>query len=346
MKNTLRVLCLLMCLVLSLSLFACTKDNNNSDGDNSPSGDNDPSGDNEQKPSTVHANVGVLKGPTGVGAVKLADDSKNNKTQGDYTVSFYETTDVSQIVSSISNGSLDIAAVPINMASTLFAKTKSNVQVICANALGVLSIVGTQDITNISQLKGMTINVVGQASTPEYIIKYVLTQNNIDPSKDVTLNYVADANLAVAGINETTVAMIPEPAVSVNLSKNSQLRVLFNMTEEWNKVCDTQLIQGCLVVRKDFAASNPATVALFLEEYAASVKYVNENHDAAADLLVEYSIIANKTFALKAIPNCNCVCITGQDMKSSVSAMLNVLYQASPSSIGGALPTDDFYYGI
>lgn len=339
MKNTVRVLCLLMCLVLSFSLFACAKDDNHPDDDT-------PSGDNSQTPSTVHANIGVLKGPTGVGTVKLADDSKNNRTQGDYTISFYETTDVNQIVSSVSNGSLDIAAVPINLASTLFAKTKSNVQVICANALGVLSIVGTQDITSISQLKGMTVNVVGQASTPEYIIKYVLSQNGIDTSKDVTLKYVADANTAVAGLNETTVAMIPEPAVSVNLSKNSQLRVLFNMTEEWNKVCETQLIQGCLIVRKDFAASNPETVALFLEEYAASVKYVNENHDAAAELLVEYSIIANKNIAAKAIPNCNCVCITGQNMTSAVAAMLNVLYQANPSSIGGALPTDDFYYGV
>jgi NitT/TauT family transport system substrate-binding protein len=32
-------------------------------------------------------------------------------------------------------------------------------------------------------------------------------------------------------------------------------------------------------------------------------------------------------------------------MKTAVSGMLGVLFEANPKSIGGKLPGDDFYYG-
>lgn len=351
MKSTLKLICLILSLVMMLSLFACAvkddklPDDGDGEGNNDNENNGNDAGGDDNKADPVHINVAVLKGPTGVGTVKLASDSDKKLTQGDYTVSFYETTEVSNIIANVVNGSVDIAAVPINAAAMLNAKTNGGVQVICANALGVLSIVGKTDAEEITDLKGMTINVVGQASTPEYIIKYVLTQNGVNPETDVNLVYYTDANAAVAAIGDGIVAMIPEPALSVNLAKDAELEVLFNMTDEWNKVCETKLIQGCLVVRSAFAEANPEAVSLFLTEYAASVDYVNNNISEAAALLVEYSIIANQTVAAAAIPNCNVVCITGSEMKSSVSAMLTVLYNASPSSVGGALPADSFYYG-
>ena len=45
-----------------------------------------------------------------------------------------------------------------------------------------------------------------------------------------------------------------------------------------------------------------------------------------------------------AIPHCNIVGITGEEMKTSVSAYLDVLFAANPSSVGGALPDEAFYY--
>ena len=48
--------------------------------------------------------------------------------------------------------------------------------------------------------------------------------------------------------------------------------------------------------------------------------------------------------AEKAIPNCNIVCVTGEDMQAMVSGMLIVLHAANPQSVGGALPGEDMYY--
>ena len=48
--------------------------------------------------------------------------------------------------------------------------------------------------------------------------------------------------------------------------------------------------------------------------------------------------------AEKAIPACNIVCITGQEMMTSVQGYLQVLFDQNPQAVGGSLPGDDFYY--
>ena len=50
--------------------------------------------------------------------------------------------------------------------------------------------------------------------------------------------------------------------------------------------------------------------------------------------------------AEKALPYCNIVCLTGQEMFEKLSGYLQVLAEAAPESVGGALPGDDFYYGV
>jgi NitT/TauT family transport system substrate-binding protein len=65
--------------------------------------------------------------------------------------------------------------------------------------------------------------------------------------------------------------------------------------------------------------------------------------DAAA-LCEEYGII-KAPVAKKAIPNCNIVCITGNEMKDALSGCLQVIFDQNPKAVGGKLPLDDFYYG-
>ena len=50
--------------------------------------------------------------------------------------------------------------------------------------------------------------------------------------------------------------------------------------------------------------------------------------------------------AVKAVPNCNIVFITGEEMKQKLSGYLKVLSEQNPKAIGGMLPADDFYYGL
>lgn len=333
-------MCVVLTLAMLFTLAACEQKKGESDDNKTPGGDN--GGDSAQK---TEIKVGVLKGPTGIGAVKFMKDAQTGKTSGKYSVTLYETASVGNLNNDIINGTLDIAALPINAGAMLYNKSGGKIQVIAANALGVLSIVGKEDISDIKDLKGKTVHTTGQASTPEYIINYVLKQNGLSAGEDVEIKYYPDGNTALAAmLKDGGYAMLPEPATTSALAKNVDLKIVLDMTKEWDKVSDTQLIQGCLVVNKAFADSHKAEVEEFLREYAAGVKFVQENPSDAAELVVEYEIIANKAMAEKSIPRSNVACITGSEMKDAVSAMLGVLYSANASSVGGKLPDDAYYY--
>ena len=44
-----------------------------------------------------------------------------------------------------------------------------------------------------------------------------------------------------------------------------------------------------------------------------------------------------------AIPECNIVFVTGDEMKQTASGFFEVLYDANPQSIGGVVPDDGIY---
>ena len=67
------------------------------------------------------------------------------------------------------------------------------------------------------------------------------------------------------------------------------------------------------------------------------------NLDDAAELVAQYGITANANIAKAAIPQANMVCLTGDELKG-ISDYYEVLYAADPTSIGGAIPDDNFYY--
>lgn len=123
------------------------------------------------------------------------------------------------------------------------------------------------------------------------------------------------------------------------------LQVAMDLTEEWDKVSPAgSLVQGCIVIRREFAEQHPAEVAAFLAEYEASVVFLQENIAEAAQMIAAQGIFAKAPVAQKAIPNCNICYIDGEEMKTAMSEFLNIMMQAAPASIGGALPADDFYY--
>lgn len=331
MKKAFRILAALLAVLTLVSLVACSPE------------------------EETRIKVGVLKGPTGMGAVKLAEDAKATlDTPDGYDITFYETANVAQLNSDILNGTVDVAALPINACAALFNKSEGKVQVIATNALGVLSIVGSTDLTSVADLKGKTVHTTGQASTPEYIINFLLSKNGLtavtDPSaplgeNSVRVLYHADGNTAIAKmkLDSGSFAMLPEPAATVATTQG--FKICLSVTDEWDKVSETKLVQGCLVVNKAFAEAHPKAIEGFLGAYNASVDYVNatENADAVAKLLVDYGIVPKAPIAKQAITRANIVCQVGATMKADVEAMLNVLFSANPASVGGKLPTDDFY---
>lgn len=293
-------------------------------------------------------NITAIAGPTGVGLVDLMQKQADGETANNYQFNVVSAPD--QAVAAIVNGAADIAAVPTNLASTLYKKTQGKVQVLAVNTLGVLHILTNgEEVATVADMKGKTIYTSGKGANPEYILKYVLEKNGIDPEKDVKIEYVADNDtLATLVANGTAkVAMVPEPKASAVLMQKKEVKRVLNMTEEWKKVAgdESALMMGCVVARTDFVEQNPKAVKKFLKEYKASITAVNENVDAAATLCETYKIIPKAPIAKAAIPNCGLTYVDGKEMKVQLSGYLTVLNGYNPAAIGGELPADAFYYG-
>lgn len=291
--------------------------------------------------------VGAMSGPTAMSMVKLMKDSEEGAAKGNY--SFAElSTDSAAYVAGLSNGDMDIASVPSNLAANLYAKTEGGVVVLAQCVEGVLQLVERGDsVATFTDLMGKTIYATGQGAVPEYVIRYLLKGNGMDADQDVSLVWCADTTEALSYVNqeEDAIAILPQPFVTAALAQVEDLRVVADLNEEWEKLgTDNGIVTGVIVARKAFVESYPDAVKTFLEEYQASCEFAVTNVEEAAELIAEYGIVPKAPLAKKALPECHIVCRTGSDMKTQVEGFLQILFEQNPKAVGGSMPGDDFYY--
>lgn len=304
-------------------------------------------------PKKPEVRITTIAGPTGVGMAQLMAQNDAQKTANAYTFDVVD--DPTKAVAAVSNGSTDIAAVPTNLAATLYKKTSGKVQILAVNTLGVLYMLDNgAGIKAVADLKGKEIYSSGQGANPEYVLRYILEKNGLNPDKDVKLHFVEDNDALTAAIVQgaAQVAMVPEPKVTACLVQMKAAgktvpTVALNMTEEWNKVAggNSTLMMGCVIARKEFVEKNGAAVQAFLKEYERSITAVKSDVEAAAGWCETYKIIPKAAIAKQAIPRCGLTFVTGAAMKQQLSGYLDVLFKANPKVVGGSMPADDFYYG-
>ena len=104
------------------------------------------------------------------------------------------------------------------------------------------------------------------------------------------------------------------------------------------------LSMGCVIVRRAYAQEHPEALAQFMADYAASVEMVNADVSGAAQLVQKHGILPKAAVAERAIPNCHIVFITGEAIRAQIEPLYQLLYDANPASVGGAMPDDAFYY--
>lgn len=299
----------------------------------------------ETQPVAADINIAVMTGPTAIGLVKVMKDNEDGAAANNYNFQvFGEATEIS---TGLVKGELDVACVPCNLASVLYNKTEGGIVVAGINTLGVLYIVETgNSIQSVSDLAGKTIYTTGQGTTPEYTLRYILSGNGIDPDSDVDIEFKSEAAEVVAALSENpeSIAMLPQPYVTVAMNNNEQLHIALDITEEWEKLDSTStVVTGVVVARKKWVDAHTDAFNAFLDEYPASAAYTNDNVDDAAALIEAFGIF-KAAIAKKAIPYCNVTFISGSEMKDKIGRYLAVLYEQNPASVGGKLPDDNFYY--
>lgn len=346
MKKLLSLLCVLS---LSAALLAGCSTAGDAGTSETPGSSSTPS-DVTEMADPIDVNVMALKGPTAMGMVEFMNEADSGTiTDNNYHFNITAATD--EVSAALAQGTTDIAAVPANLASVLYNNTEGGVQVLAINTLGVLYIVESGDtVHSVEDLRGKTIYASGKGNTPEAALNYVLTQNGIDPSADVTIEWKSEQAECLSALmaEENAIAMLPQPFVTTAQAQSESLRVALDLTEEWDALqADSEtpstLVTGVVVARTEFVEEHPEAISNFLDYYQQSVEYVNANVEDAAQLVGQYDIVTAEV-AQKALPECNIVFIEGAEMKEKLSGYLSVLFEQNPQSVGGALPDDAFYF--
>ena len=352
-KNFKSILALCLTLALVFALAACGQKTDAPDEQ-----DKQQTEQQTENDTSAHYAIAALKGPTAMGLVKLMRENdemtsamlRSDKPYEGEVGNFYTFTlagSADEVTPALIKGELDMACVPANLAAVLYGKTNGEIEVLAVNTLGVLYIVENgESVQSIKDLAGKTIVAAGKGSTPEYALRYLLAENGIDPDSDVTIDWKSEHSECVAALasGQATIALLPQPFVTVAQGKIEGLRMALDLNAEWDALDNgSALITGVIVGRRAVVEENPAAVNEFLKDYAASVDWVNANTAEAAALIGEYGIV-DAAVAEKALPYCNIVCLTGADLLEALPGYLEVLYNANPAAVGGEMPDNSFYF--
>lgn len=337
----------LTALALSLTLLcACTPKTPDPTPEPTPTAV--PTAEPTAAPQGQEVRVAMLKGPTGLGCARLIEESVEGRAEGRYT--FTVCAEPTEAVAKLTGKEVDIAALPTNLAAALYHKTDGGVQLLALNTYGVLYILENgESIQELTDLEGRTIHAYGQGANPEFVLNYLLEQNELVPGEDVSIEWHAstDEVAALMAVEEGEVCMLPVPAATGLLMKSEKTRSALDLTQEWEKAqADGVLTMGCVVVRSEFAKAHPEAVDTFLKEYGDSIAYMSDeaNLTEAAALAEKWSIVPKAAVAEKALPQANLCFVTGDDMMDGIQGYYQVLFQADPAAIGGSIPDGAFYY--
>ena len=340
-----KLLSLILALIMIMSMAACSNEPAvpETEEPDEPAVSSEPENEPEEpeKPEFTGAEVkvGMLKGPTGMGAAWLMDQSEQGLTLNSYEFTVAGAPD--ELTGQLIQGGLDIAALPTNAISSLYNKTEGKIVCLGVNTLGVLYILENgESISSIEDLDGKPILASGKGSTAESVLVHLIAKNGIGADIHFASEHTEAATLAMTG--EYDIVMLPEPFVTNVIGKSENFRVALNLSEEWNNLTGEVLTMGGIAVRKEFLEQNPEAVAEFVKDYGMSIEFTNANPSEAAALIEKYEIAA-AAVAEKAIPRCNIVWLYGEEYKTVLKNFLSVLHEGNPASVGGAMPGEDFY---
>ena len=291
----------------------------------------------------IEIRAAVLSGATGYGAAKLMSDCENGLSSVNCT--FTVESSPKTIQDSLIAGEIDIGALSTNKAAMLSNASPDTVQVCAVNTLGVMYLVTADgsEISSFEDLRGLTVCIPLE---PSYILEALCEANGLTVGEDVIIETYATPSDLLASVikGEIPVAVLPEPLLTTAMAKQDSIQIMLNLTEEWDKVfTDSKLMQGCLVVRTEFAEAHPEALQNFLNEYKASIEYVSASPDEASAMVETYFGTA-AAVAAKAIRNCSMTYIDGQEMKQLLTEFYGVLVDIESANIGGAVPAESFYY--
>lgn len=288
-----------------------------------------------------------VAGPSGAPTLSMIKMFKENPSFGDHINMNYESVkSPDSMAARIISGEIDIAVVPTNLAASLYNRDVEYT-LVGSSVWGILYMVGNEEINSFEDLKGKEIHTIGRGLTPDIVLRYVLSNNGIDPENDVTLTYMGEgAELASGFISgNAQIAVIPEPALSNVMLKKPDTVMLFDLQQEWSKLTEEDSYpQASLIIKNELIENHPEFVEQFIKEYEESINWLNQNPELAGEYSEELETGLSKPAVINGLERSNIKFVRAKDAKSAIEKYLTVLHDYQKETVGGKLPDEGFYY--
>ncbi len=327
-----KVIAAILALTLLLSLAGCSTKSRG------------PSVDSEGR---VTVNVGLLLGPSSMGLGWMMNEVEQGNTVNNFNLTV-DGTDYATVTAALNSGDYDIVNCPSNIAAIMYNNKdlKEKVKVISINNTGLLYLMTTDpSVRSLQDLNGKTVYAIGEGGPPEYTFKHILEKNGMIGSVNLSFRSTPFEVLNLLEQEKNSIALLPQPFVETAKTMVSGLKVPIDVTTEWNKAeTKAETITTVSIVREEFLKEHESAVEEYLSLAKKSTDYTLTHVDQAAEWTDIYGTFLNPEIAKKAIPQCNIVTITGEEMKTKLGGFLQILYAMNPESVGGKVPDDGFYY--
>ncbi len=297
---------------------------------------------NEDEPSDKSIRISVPKDASVFSIMGLEKVSDESKTDHKYSIEY--SSSYSEVMANLASKKMDVAFLPVNLASVLYNKTKGDIKIYAINTLNNIYLITNNKTYNLSKIN--TVYILKNELHLKPIVQLILGEIGIENFDFKILDDKYDLNNDLDNTEDETgtAFVISQPYCEKFLDKYKFKNIrITNFGEMWEKIDDRMPIPtSCIAVRKDFIEHSEKDFKKFIEGYMKNQNYANENlHEASS--FAKYTLNIDKEILTKTIPKCNLVNITGSSMKEIVDNFLKKINKLSPELIGGKLPDKNFY---
>lgn len=286
--------------------------------------------------------------PANAPAICIAKMAADNAALAEGAVTEYEVLQAPDMLQArLLSGEADIAIVPSNLSAILYAKG-TGIRFAGAVVWGILYGLASEPVSSIEDLRGKTVITFGRGLTPDVTVRELLNAYGLTPDKDVSFTYVQSGQEAAAAFisGKAPFVILPEPMVSMVLTKKSDAKVFLDVQSAWKEKLggDSSYPQAVVVVQKSLLENHPDYIKSFLAQLDTSITWAKENPKEAGEAVAKLQKGIQAPLIAKGISRMNMQFVNAEQTRPALERYFSILHKADPKFIGGALPQDDFYY--
>lgn len=250
-----------------------------------------------------------------------------------YDVTIVEGAD--PLVAAFGSQAYDVIFAPTNLGAKLY-DSKPDYQVIASISWGSYYLVSDFEFT-LSDLSNNEIITFGQNQTPDAILKYILSENDIETSFDYkdSLSSVVSSFI----LDSSKIYLLSEPALSI-LSETHTLTMI-DLQDEYETLTGYESYpQASVFAYKDLSDTQ---ISQIKDDLESSIESLNSNKEQTATLAINLGIVMEENVIISAIPRFYIKYVDALDAKDDIIAYLELLQDFNPNFIGEELPDQSFY---